>query len=390
VTQVGNGIGCTVCKVVVKVISYEVQTVNATIERIEEVIKSLCELYPTEAAKETCDRIVDEIDQVVQLIEKDAAPAQICQELKLCMTSSPRINPHHMRRLYSPRKCGAMCNHLKLVNGIGFDVQMEKLETAREMISGFCTENKISTKCKYILHLMNKTEAELELIFAEENEAYCECDKRAPWSFFIHGSRGNSMCETCKKFEKGMIKDLDEAHQTVTMLLDEMNEICSAFPDPIKGKCTTIAAEIKAFTEYLENKLNPSGVCVAMGVCHKHKDKPVMKKFEDRISGILKPGGIFDILSPWGVDSDRRSPHKNATECLFCKDCLKELTPDAESKGKDFVKKSLSMVCESKSNGTDVSTVCKKMVDGVETVHKIPEKLATFRMPRLCELLDIC
>ena len=37
-----------------------------------------------------------------------------------------------------------------------------------------------------------------------------------------------------------MIKDLEEAHQTVNMLLDEMNEICSAFPDPIKEKVNMI------------------------------------------------------------------------------------------------------------------------------------------------------
>ena len=57
-------------------------------------------------------------------------------------------------------------------------------------------------QCKYIQHLMNKTEAEFEMIFALENEAYCECDKRAPWAFFMH-RRGNSMCDTCKKFEAG-------------------------------------------------------------------------------------------------------------------------------------------------------------------------------------------
>lgn len=281
-----------------------------------------------------------------------------------------------------------MCKHLKLVNSIGFNVQMEKLDSAREMMNGFCKENKINTKCKYIMHLMNKTEAEMELIFAEENEAYCECDKRAPWSFFMH-RRKNNMCDTCKAFETGMIEDLKEAHQTVEMLLDEINEICSAFPDPIKTKCTTIAAEIKAFTEYVEKKLDPSGVCVAMGICHEKKNKPVMGRFQERISSILKPGGIFNILNPWGGNTDRRS-HKNGTECSFCTSCVKELTPDAESKGKDFVKKSLSMICESKSNGTDVSTVCKKMVDGVETVDKIHRKLATFKMPRLCELLDIC
>lgn len=366
------------------------KTANASIEFIEKSVKAMCALYPIEAAKETCDKIIDEVDQIVQLIEKDVEPTQICQEMKLCSnTSTSSLNPHHMRRLYSPRKCGAMCKHLKMVNGIGFDVQMEKLENTREMLNGFCKENKISTKCKYIQHLMNKTEAEFEMIFALENEAYCECDKRAPWAFFMH-RRGNSMCDTCKKFEAGMIKDLEEAHQTVNMLLDEMNEICSAFPDPIKEKCSTIAAEIKAFTEYLEKKLDPSGVCVAMGVCHEHKHKPIMEKFEERVSSILKPGGIFDILKPWG-SRGRGRPNKNETECVFCKDCLKEVTPDAESKGKDFVKKTLSMVCESKSNGTDISTVCKKMVDGVETVDKIHRKLtASFKMPKLCDLLDIC
>ena len=49
---VSSGIGCTVCKVVVKVIEVEVKTVNASIEEIEKVVKGLCSLYPVEAAKE--------------------------------------------------------------------------------------------------------------------------------------------------------------------------------------------------------------------------------------------------------------------------------------------------------------------------------------------------
>ena len=47
-----KGIGCTVCKVVVAVIRFEVKTVNATEQTIKKSVEALCALYPIKAAQD--------------------------------------------------------------------------------------------------------------------------------------------------------------------------------------------------------------------------------------------------------------------------------------------------------------------------------------------------
>ena len=40
-----------------------------------------------------CDKIVDEVDQIIQLIEKDVEPTDICIEIKLCDNSTMITSP---------------------------------------------------------------------------------------------------------------------------------------------------------------------------------------------------------------------------------------------------------------------------------------------------------
>lgn len=47
-----KGIGCTVCRTVVEIISYEVKTVNASEEFIKKEIEMVCKLYPVKAAQD--------------------------------------------------------------------------------------------------------------------------------------------------------------------------------------------------------------------------------------------------------------------------------------------------------------------------------------------------
>ena len=52
VSDYNDGIGCTVCKVIVNIIKYEIKYVNATEEAIKKTVKSLCKLYPIKAAQD--------------------------------------------------------------------------------------------------------------------------------------------------------------------------------------------------------------------------------------------------------------------------------------------------------------------------------------------------
>lgn len=47
-----NGIGCTICKTIVTFITWEVKTVNASLETVEKAVKAMCALYPIKIATE--------------------------------------------------------------------------------------------------------------------------------------------------------------------------------------------------------------------------------------------------------------------------------------------------------------------------------------------------
>jgi len=126
----------------------------------------------------------------------------------------------------------------------------------------------------------------------------------------------------------------------------------------------------------------------------------------------------------------------NKTECSLCKDCIKEIDVDFPkwtgfrlrsfedmfremdrgfgsmfgslfgsdrfgfgsfesrfgdlTKGLNNIKHSVKLVCETKGNGTDVSQVCKKIVDGVESVTKKHKKWNGRGPLKICSLMDMC
>jgi len=52
VPDYNDGIGCTVCKLAVGIIKFQIDTFNSTEEAIKKTIQGLCKLYPIKAAQD--------------------------------------------------------------------------------------------------------------------------------------------------------------------------------------------------------------------------------------------------------------------------------------------------------------------------------------------------
>jgi len=162
-----------------------------------------------------------------------------------------------------------------------------------------------------------------------------------------------------------------------------------------------------------------------MGVCKKKPtEKNVTKKRRPFMSKKRRPSWIHTIIQAAReavkeinvnetikVNQTAVESKKNATECKFCEECVREIDIDfpkwtgfgslksfedlfsqittglLKNVGREL-EGSIEAMCEIKSNGTDVSSLCKKMVDGVETVAREHKKVdGEFK---LCKLMDMC
>jgi len=74
--------GCVVCQYVVSVIEGYVDN-NATVTKIEKSIEAVCAKLPS-GYQAYCDSIAQEIPQIVNWIEQNEQPLQVCQQLSLC------------------------------------------------------------------------------------------------------------------------------------------------------------------------------------------------------------------------------------------------------------------------------------------------------------------
>lgn len=76
---------CEFCEVSVAIIKDEIAYGNATIHFIEDIVLALCNIFNVE---KLCTPIINDINYIVNLIEKGWSAPQICKELHLCNTST--------------------------------------------------------------------------------------------------------------------------------------------------------------------------------------------------------------------------------------------------------------------------------------------------------------
>jgi len=382
-----NTAGCVICKTIVAFVTWEIKTVNASVETIEKAVKAMCKLYPIKVATEVCDEIVDDIDTIIQLVENRVEPDKICEQLKLCnATNLPVGAVVSVFTSVSPLgDCSPLCKFMKGLYEENVMKTAHLWTATKEKLLNFCEDNKIKAKCNKLVYMFAKAERQLSRTITKEEgtEDDCTCFKRQP----ILRTKANDMCQMCQQFEQGLINDLKEANATMNYLADTLEQLCEMLPS-VQDECSKIVKDFRTAFIHLEDKLKIKGVCKVIGFCK--NETLSAKKMITSLKDIF-PGGNPLLLGgkPMGFGfGDKKFSHG----CKFCKTCMDNLE-ETFSHTNDtnilpYVKEGLDIFCETMGDGEVTKTVCKTITDGMTMVRQVITK--TKDSEGTCKLLGIC
>lgn len=372
-----NGIGCTACKAVVEVIEYEIKTVNASEQQIKKIIEAICSLYPIEAAKEACKKIVEEVDEVIQLIEKDVDPKDICVELKLCPSKQNQQDGGFKVETKTYVKptgdCNSMCGFWKNLYGEDVSEVMELWVETKERIIKLCQENKYKIKCFSMLRTFEKAESQLGAVLTQEEmnnsnstEKYCKCFKNQP----VFVTKKHDTCQLCRQMEKGLSKDISNVKKSISYLIEQINTFCTGVTEQ-QEECFEIIDIFKTSFENLDKRMEATDeLCNRIGYCvEEEKEFPwknMMKHMMTRA----------ESLFPSILDGDLFG---SPLSCNFCKTCMKNINSTMKvinanstniEENTPVLKDGFAIFCRSQKTGDEVKQVCKRIYNGMETIQK--------------------
>eukprot|EP00111_Clytia_hemisphaerica_P012939 TCONS_00038001-protein len=386
---ISAGFECSVCTVIVKVIEFEVKSVNASIEEIEKVVKGLCNLYPVQPAREACDKIVDEIDEIVQLIEKDVEVKDICITLGLCPNSTLSDKMQTVSFVTPNGDCDKMCSFWRALHNGDVDKTMRMWIEAKEQLVDMCEKSTFKKKCMKMLTTFEKAERQLgsvltrdltkqpigeeaeeqEPITNEEVETTCKCFKKQP----IFVTENFDRCQLCQQMQTGLMRDVMDAKISMEFLIAQMNKFCEGVPEE-NPKCKTIIKTFNTSFSQLESKLESrASFCSVIGYCQSEEDKSTMKEMMKQVFGNM---GSFLPSLGLGIGGN---PLDKESQCSFCSDCMKNIkntlknvtsTGMPEEDITPMLKDGFAIYCRSMKKGDVVEKVCKRIYNGMESIQR--------------------
>lgn len=388
-----EGITCTICQTIVKVITWEIKTVNASIKFIENEVKVMCALYPIKAAQEACDVIIDKVDEIIQLIEKGAEPGSICQQIGLCNTTL-KSGVKTVTAITPTSKCKPLCKFFKGLYSDDMKKTAELWVSTKKDLVEFCAMNKNPATCENLLRIFNKAERQLGAVInsddtmlvnekqkQKEDNDFCKCFKNQP--IFI--TKKFNKCQRCKEMEKGLIKDLTHAKISMEYLVETMHKFCKELPES-KSKCMKILVVFNTSFVRLEQKLLVTDLCPTLGYCGNNKTDAIIQDMSKvEIPGF--GGKLFPSFpNVW---------KKFSFGCQFCQKCIdniqRTLKYANETNTEDVIpalKDGFSIYCHSQGDGQQVTQVCKTISNGMETIQKVVKK--TEDAPSMCRTFGMC
>ncbi|XP_057299576.1 uncharacterized protein LOC130630194 [Hydractinia symbiolongicarpus] len=264
-----NGIGCTICKTIVTFITWEVKTVNASLETVEKAVKAMCALYPIKIATEVCDEIVDKVDEVVQLVEEGVEPGDVCERLKLCNSTQ---QPSHFTSLFvsfsPPARDSSLCAFVKTVHETAGGGAMKLWTTAKGELVEFCQKNQIESKCNPLYRIFEKTERQLSDVITFNDTENGTCFKNQPKPPY-HRNK----CKVCNMFERGLVGGLKEMNDSMELLAITLDQMCSILDTP---QCMDIVTKFRSAFQHFE-QFKPGQMCKTIGFCNNKTEKKIIE-----------------------------------------------------------------------------------------------------------------
>ena len=369
-----NTMQCYVCKEVVSIIEYELNVLKMSVEYILTTVQFICKFFPL--AEKSCQTAVSDIKAIIKYIAEGLSPERICEKIKLCSSTLPEGVAQSVSITFS-RKCSPLCNFIKITYEEKAMKMAKSWNEAKMKLKRFCDDKKIIKKCDIFFRMLEKSFAHLSNITGKQNVEHCKCFRRQP----LFDTKKFDSCLRCKQFKRGMVNELQQLNQSMQSLTSRVRGLCQLFPTKV---CRDIVEEFRSSLS--SNIVTMDNICNVTGYCgNTEKNSNLVGHIKESFGNF---GSIFPDANHMIMRRKRLTPG-----CLFCKKCMGDLKETFKNINETknvypAVREGFRMYCQTRSVGTDHATVCRKISNGIETVHKVITKRGNEE--GMCKTLGLC
>ena len=349
-----NGIGCDLCKNLVKQI--EALLLDGKTEKeVADWVAGQCTFF-TEPLLSVCTKIAEQyVPIIMQLIEKELEHHEICQIIGFCDSQSVGI-----RKGIADNSVGCdVC--VKVVTYVE-ELLLNKLVEAEvaKLVSTLCYKFPApgSTYCqiivqKYIPVVMQWIEKKMEKVPICEKLGFC---KELPK---IEAPKNGMGCTVCKEvisyIEKAMVSTkVEEEIEAI------VGKLCVKFPAPYNTLCESLVKQyIPVIMQWLEEGLEHLEICSKLGFCEETKAPRIPMNL-----GSYTPNGMGCDLCKQVVTYIEKemvsTKVEEEIEKVVIKICAKFPAP-YNTLCESLVKQYVPIIMEWLEQGLEHSEICSKL-----------------------------
>ncbi|KAH9498380.1 hypothetical protein Btru_008134, partial [Bulinus truncatus] len=312
VTKVNDEL-CDLCKYVVTYIDTFVKE-NATEAEIEAILEKVCDILPA-SIKQQCENLVDQYGPlIIQLLIKELDPTQVCTAIGLC-TNTGKVQ---LKDKPSPKVNDELCDLCKyVVTYIDTFVKENATEAEIEAIlDKVCDilpasikqqcENLVQQYGPLIIQLLLK-----ELDPTQVCTAIGLCTNNAGKENLQAKPVNDELCDLCK-YVVTYIDTFLKENATEAEIEAILEKVCDILPGNLKQQCDSLVQQYgPVIIQLLLQKLDPSQVCTAIGLC---KNNTVILKLKSEAQPVPKTNAELCDMCKYVVTYIDTLLKKNATE----------------------------------------------------------------------------
>jgi saposin len=285
---------CDICQTVVQLIEGWVEN-NATVSQIEQYLDGICNLIPSYGA--ICQAIVNQgIPEIIQFIEQNETPQQICTQLGLCSSvtviNGGLINTHklplpslkELQKLtpgiltaVKPAKNGAaQCDLCQQIIG-AIENWMANTNDQAEVITA------IEVVCTYMPQWQTTCDAIIEagvptvvqwIVQNDNSTQVCQQLGICPSEKKVVAPKQDE-CGICEQIVTAVYYYVNQNY-TESVIANYLDIACTVVPQWTQVCETFVSEELPQIISWVEQNESPDTICTNLGVCSSKKPVPLV------------------------------------------------------------------------------------------------------------------
>ena len=350
---VSSALECSMCELAIEVVRMNVDT-NKFVEEIEEDFNMVCQEFPEGSLKQDCESAVYLIPVVLDLLEQNMDPKEICRFVSACPNNSSlgdtgrtAVDKHDTQEVSFDLACFACKSGVTMT--FSLLASNHTLQELINMINGLCLIINPDSGCEtYLEELLPSVLKYIQMQFSAEDVCigvgWCQNDEVGGYTTDKDAPVEQTEeigCLLCSALTT-LLDDYTESYSedTIVAIADEL---CNQFGQLSEECKSVVENQLPTIVEKLRAGESPKQLCAEFKCC---------QAVTIRVSASLLGVGVMG---------------ENENECQTCLEAIVSIKSMLASEGEDYTEKYLMNQCIAAYSETVCSQAISHLIKMVES-----------------------